>query len=138
MLKTSEFSRLLCTRENSDVFNTLDEIFGIHLKKVNNLYVFIQESCVSDNPIRHERPRTPMNDREYYHGTTRNDPDPATVELRFRPRQQPNTINPDEFKRFKLVVALLWRFPYHQGSSRITTVQLGLMGMSLRCCYDAC
>ena len=72
----------------------------------------------------HERPRTPTNDHEYYHGTTRNDPDPATVELRFRPRPQSNTIHPDEFKRFKLVVALSWRLPNHQESSRITTVLL--------------
>ena len=72
----------------------------------NDTSVFIPESCVSDNPIRYERTRTPTNDHEYYHGTTRNDPDPATVELRFRPRPQPNTIHPDEFKRFKLVVAL--------------------------------
>ena len=53
-----------------------------------------------------------------------NDPDPATVELRLRPRPQSNTIHPDEFKRFKLVVALSSRFPNHQDSSRITTVLL--------------
>ena len=46
----------------------------------NDTSVFIPESCVSDNPIRYERTRTPTNDHEYYHGTTRNDPDPATVE----------------------------------------------------------
>ena len=28
----------------------------------------------------------------------------------------------DKFKRFKLVLALLWRFPNHQDSSQITTV----------------
>ena len=99
---------------------------------------FIPESCVSDNPIRYERTRTPTNDHEYYHGTTRNDPDPATVELRFRPRPQSNTIHPDEFKRFKLVVALSWRLPNHQESSRITTVLLGFAPMYLRCCYDSC
>ena len=80
----------------------------------NDTSVFIPESCVSDNPIHHERPRTPTNDHEYYHGATRNDPDLATVELRFRPRPQSNTIHPDEFKRFKLVVALSWRLPNHQ------------------------
>ena len=31
---------------------------------------FIPESCVSDNPIRYERPRI----LQMYHGTTRNDP----------------------------------------------------------------
>ena len=91
-----------------------------------------------DNPIRYERTRTPANDHEYYHGTTRNDPDPATVELRFRPLPQSNTIHPDEFKRFKLVVALSWRLPNHQESSRITTVLLGFEPMYLRCCYDSC
>ena len=104
----------------------------------NDTSVFIPESCVSDNPIRYERTRTPTNDHEYYHGTTRNDPDPATVELRFRPRPQSNTIHPDEFKRFKLVVALSWRLPNHQESSRITTVLLGFAPMSLRCCCDSC
>ena len=39
-------------------------------------------------------PRTPKNDDEYYHDATRNDPDPATVELRPRPRPQSNTIHP--------------------------------------------
>ena len=43
-LKTSEFSFVLCTCENSDVFNTVDEnIFGIHLKKVNILCVFFNK-----------------------------------------------------------------------------------------------
>ena len=38
-LKTSKFSFVLRTHENSDLFNTLDEIYiGIHLKKVNVLY----------------------------------------------------------------------------------------------------
>ena len=41
-LKTYKFSLVLRTRENSDVFNSLDEIniFGIHLKKANILYNF--------------------------------------------------------------------------------------------------
>ena len=85
-----------------------------------------------------DSPRTPTNDHEYYHDATRNDPDPATVELRFRPRPQSNTIHPDEFKRFKLVVALSWRLPNHQESSRITTMLLGFAPMFLRCCYDSC
>ena len=42
----------------------------------------------------------------------------------FRPRPQSNTIHPDEFKQFKLVVALSSRLPNHQDSSRITTVLL--------------
>ena len=72
-----------------------------------------------------------MNDQEYYHGATRNDPDPATVELRFRPRPQFKPIHSDEFKWFKLVVVLSWRFPNHQDSSRITKVLLGFVPMSL-------
>ena len=82
--------------------------------------------------------RFATNVHEYFHDTTRNDPDPATVELRLRPRPRSNTIQHDEFKRFKLVVALSWRFPNHQDSSRITMVLLGLAPMSLRCYYDSC
>ena len=76
--------------------------------------VLIPESCVSDNPIRYERPRMTANTTMV---PLRNDPDPATVELRFRPRPQSNTIHPDEFKWFKHVEALSWRFPNHQYSS---------------------
>ena len=83
---------------------------------------FIPESCVSDNPIRYERPRMTTNTTTVPLGMI---PIPATVELRFRPRPQSNTIHPDEFKWFKLVVALLWRFPNHQDSSRITTTRIG-------------
>ena len=57
----------------------------------NDTSVFIPESCVSDNPIRYELPRTPTNNHEYYYGTARNDHDPTTVELRFRPRPQSHT-----------------------------------------------
>ena len=102
----------------------------------NETSVSIPESCVSDNPIHYERTRTPTNDHEYYHGTTRNDPNPATVELRFESRPQSNTIHPDEFK---LVVALSWRLPNHQvftnhhGTTRIradvSTVLLRFMPM---------
>ena len=81
-----------------------------------------------------------MNDHEYYHGATRNDPDPATVELRFRPRPQSNTIHPDEFKQFKtrrsLVVEVAESpgvFTNHHGTTRIhadlSAVLLRLMPM---------
>ena len=86
----------------------------------NDTSVFIPESCVN-------LPQTPRNDHEYYHGTTKNDPDTATVELWFRPRPQSNTIRPHEFKQFKLVVALSWRFLNHKDSSWITMVLLGLV-----------
>ena len=39
-MKTFTFSLVLRTRENTDVFITLDEnIFGIHSKRVNILYI---------------------------------------------------------------------------------------------------
>ena len=72
----------------------------------NESSVFIQESCVSANRIRYEHPRTPTYDHKYYHDTPMIDPDPAMVELQFRPCPRPITIHPDEFNRFKLVVAL--------------------------------
>ena len=37
---------------------------------------------------------------------TKNEPDAATVELRFRPHPQSTTFRPECFKRFKTVVAL--------------------------------
>ena len=84
----------------------------------------------------HEHPRTPTNDNDYYHGTTRNDPDLPTVELRLRPRPQSNTIHPDEFKRFKLVVEVAESpgvFTNHHGATRIradvSMVLLRLMPM---------
>ena len=39
-MKTFTFSLVLSTRENTDVFITLDEnIFGIHSKRVNILFI---------------------------------------------------------------------------------------------------
>ena len=39
-MKTFEFSLVLRTRENTDVFITLDDnIYGIHSKRVNILYI---------------------------------------------------------------------------------------------------
>ena len=100
--------------------------------------VFIPEFCVSDNPIRHKHTRTPTNDHKYYHAATRNDRDLATLHLRSKPRPQSNTIHLDEFKRFKLIVALSWMFRNPQDSSPITMVLLGFAPMSLRSCYDFC
>ena len=43
-MKTFKFSLVLCTRENTDVFITLnDNIYGIHSKRVNILYVSKQK-----------------------------------------------------------------------------------------------
>ena len=40
-MKTFKFSLVLRTRENTDVFITLDDnIYGIHRKRVNILYVY--------------------------------------------------------------------------------------------------
>ena len=50
-MKTFKFSLVLRTRENTDVFISLDDnIYGIHSKRVNILYLFIfilffQKSC---------------------------------------------------------------------------------------------
>ena len=40
-MKTFKFSLVLRTRENTDVFITLDNIYGIHGQRVNILYVLI-------------------------------------------------------------------------------------------------
>ena len=101
------------------------------------------ESGVTNTPIHLECPRM-TNGHDYTYGTTTNEPDAATVELRFRPHPGPQscdtTIHPECFKRFKTVVVLSWRFPSHQDSSRITTVTvlLRFMPMSLRCYYESC
>ena len=71
-----------------------------------------------------------MNDQEYTYSTTRNDTDSATIELQFRPCPQSNTTHPDEFK---LVVALLSRFPNHYGTTtshaNVSTVLLRIIPM---------
>ena len=40
-LKISEFSRVLCSRENSDVFNTLDEVYLVFIskKQISSIYL---------------------------------------------------------------------------------------------------
>ena len=39
-MKTFNFSLVLCTRENTDVFISLDDnIYGIHSKRINILYL---------------------------------------------------------------------------------------------------
>ena len=41
-MKTFKFSLVLRTRENTDVFISLDDnIYGIHRKRINILYVFV-------------------------------------------------------------------------------------------------
>ena len=45
VMKTFKFSLVLRTRENTDVFITLDDnIYGIHRKRVNILYIFLHQS----------------------------------------------------------------------------------------------
>ena len=61
------------------------------------------------------------------------EPGAATVELRFRPRPQSTTIQPECFKRFKTAVAC-------RGGSRITKILLELLQYfydSRRCLYGA-
>ena len=82
--------------------------------------------------------QTLKNGHNSTHGAAKNEPDPATVELRFRPRPQSTTTHPECFKRFKIVVALPGRFPNRQDSPRIITVLLRFMPMSLRCYYKSC
>ena len=79
--------------------------------------------------------RTLKNGHDSTHDATKNEPDSATVELRFRPRPQSTTIHNECFKRFKIVVALSWRrfFKNHHGTSTIhadvSTVLLRIMPM---------
>ena len=40
-MKTFKFLLVLRTRENTDVFITLDYIYGIHSKRVNILYLSV-------------------------------------------------------------------------------------------------
>ena len=43
-MKTFKFSLVLHTRENTDVFITLDEnVYGVHSKRVNILYLLYEE-----------------------------------------------------------------------------------------------
>ena len=47
-MKTFKFSLVLRTRENTDIFITLDDnIYGIHSQRVNILYVFL--FCISNS-----------------------------------------------------------------------------------------
>ena len=47
-MKTFKFSLVLRTRENTDVFISLDDnIYGIHSKRINILYIFL--ACVKEN-----------------------------------------------------------------------------------------
>ena len=44
-MKTFKFSLVLRTRENTDVFISLDDnIYGIHSKRINILYVYVMSS----------------------------------------------------------------------------------------------
>ena len=64
-------------------------------------------------PNAHEWPRLHLPHLKY-------EPGAATVELRFRPRPQSTTIQPECFKRFKTAVAC-------RGGSRITKILLELL-----------
>ena len=98
---------------------------------VHDLAVFMWQvnRDVSYTPIHPDSSRTLKNGHDSTHCAAKNEPDPATVELRFRPRPQSTTIHPECFKRFKIVVALPGRFPNRQDSPRIITVLLRFVPM---------
>ena len=103
---------------------------------VHDLAVFLtvtDESDVSNTPIHPDSSRMLKNGHGSTHGAAKNEPDPTTVELRFRPRPQSTTIHPECFKWFKIVVALPGKFLNRQDSPRIITVLLRFMPMPLRC-----
>ena len=87
---------------------------------VHDLAVFMWQVIrdVSNTTIHPDSCRTLKNGHDSTHGAAKNEPDPATVALRFRPRPQSTTIHPECFKRFKIVVALPGRFSNRQESSR--------------------
>ena len=77
-------------------------------------------------PNTHEWPRLHLPHLKY-------EPGAASVELRFRPRPQSTTIQPECFKRFKTAAAC-------RGGSRITKILLELLQYyydSCRCLYGA-
>ena len=57
-MKTFKFSLVLRTRENTDVFITLDDnVYGIHSKRVNILYIMPKQTPHM-NPQTHKQRRT--------------------------------------------------------------------------------
>ena len=55
---------------------------------------------VSNTPIHADSSRTPKNGHDSTHGAAKNEPDPATVELRLRPCPQSTTIHHDSPRMF--------------------------------------
>ena len=76
-----------------------------------------------DYPINPERPRLTTNTTTVPLGMILIRYGIATI----YPSPHSNTINPDKFKQFKLVVALSSSFPNQHDSSRIITVLLQFM-----------
>ena len=53
-MKTFKFSLVLRTRENTDVFISLDDnIYGIHSKRINILYVLLTKSYMDSGRPAH-------------------------------------------------------------------------------------
>ena len=67
----------------------------------------------------HDWPRTPTNNNEFTHGTTRNEHDSATVVLRFRPFPQATTVRHECFKQFKPPDTLLNIYKRNSLSKRL-------------------
>ena len=57
-MKTFKFSLVLRTRENTDVFISLDDnIYGIHSKRINILYVLRQARSIKQCTLRADAAR---------------------------------------------------------------------------------
>ena len=69
---------------------------------VHDLAVFMWQVIrdVSNTPIHPDSSRTLKNGHDSTDGAAKNEPDPATVELRFRPRPQSTTIHHDSPQMF--------------------------------------
>ena len=69
---------------------------------VNDLAVFMWQVIrdVSNTTIHPDSSRTLKNGHDSTHGAAKNEPDPATVALRFRPRPQSTTIHHDSPRMF--------------------------------------
>ena len=69
---------------------------------VHDLAVFMRQVIrdVSNTPIHPDSSRTLKNGHDSTHGAAKNEPDPATVEPRFKPRPQSTTIHHDSHRMF--------------------------------------
>ena len=90
-------------------------------------FIPMELRMLKNDHVHPDSSRMLKNGHDSTHGAAKNEPDPATAELRFRPRTQSTTIHPECFKRFRIVLALSGRFTNRQDSPRIITVLLRFM-----------